>query len=266
MSHEDVVRRAFSAQAASFGPGSHFAAGDAADWIDAAARLGPDDLVLDAGGGAGDLSRALAPRARQFVVADLTPAMLDRGRGLADEAGSGTVLFLRAALEELPFAGGSFDAVLCRLVLHHLAAPGAALGELARVARPGGRAVIVDTVAAEGALGERMNALERLRDPSHTRALSEAELVSAVQAAGFAVSEVTEQERRLPFEDWLMRGRPSPEDERAVRDAVAAELAGGPETGLLPVAVSGEITIAHRWVRLLAVPAEAALAQSPPIA
>src|SRR3954471_16544209 len=122
--HHDVVRREFSRQADGFGHrGSLFAAQGIADWIDAGARLGSDDLVLDAGGGAGDLSRALATRARQVVGADLTDALRAVGRDDAEAAGPGNVLFARAALEDLPFPDRSFDAVLCRFVVHHLAAP-----------------------------------------------------------------------------------------------------------------------------------------------
>src|SRR4051812_7649555 len=85
--HHDVVRREFARQADGFGHrGSLFASRSLAEWLDAGTRLTPDDLVLDAGGGAGDLSRTLAGRARQFVVADLTGALRDIGRDAADTA------------------------------------------------------------------------------------------------------------------------------------------------------------------------------------
>jgi ubiquinone/menaquinone biosynthesis C-methylase UbiE len=171
--HHDVVRREFARQADGFGHrGSLFASRSLADWIDGGARLTPDDLVLDAGGGAGDLSRTLAGRARQFVVADLTGALRDVGRDAAEAAGARNVLFVRAALEDLPFPDRSFDAVLCRFVVHHLADAAPALAELARVCRPAGRVVIADLVALDDEIAERQNGLERLRDPSHTAALT----------------------------------------------------------------------------------------------
>jgi SAM-dependent methyltransferase len=95
--HHDVVRREFARQADGFGHGgSFFAAASTAEWIDAGARLAPGEIVLDAGGGAGDLSRALAARARQFVVADLTGALRDVGRDAAERDGVGNVFFVRA--------------------------------------------------------------------------------------------------------------------------------------------------------------------------
>ena len=48
------------------------------------------------------------------------------------------------ALEALPLADASLDAVTCVLVLHHVPAPGDALAEAHRVLRPGGRLLVVD--------------------------------------------------------------------------------------------------------------------------
>src|SRR4051795_7355780 len=179
----DAAPPEFARQADGFGHrGSLFASRSLAEWIDAGARLMPDDLVLDAGGDAGDLSRTLAGRARQFVVADLTGALRDVGRDAADAAGARNVLFVRAELEDLPFPDRSFDVVLCRFVVHHLADPAVpvALAELRRVCRPGGRVVVADLVALDDGVADRHNALERLRDPSHTTALTEPALVAAV--------------------------------------------------------------------------------------
>jgi ubiquinone/menaquinone biosynthesis C-methylase UbiE len=52
--------------------------------------------------------------------------------------------FAIAAAESLPFADASFDAVVTTISMHHWVDPAAGLRELARVLRPGGRAVIVD--------------------------------------------------------------------------------------------------------------------------
>jgi SAM-dependent methyltransferase len=254
--HHDVVRREFARQADGFGhAGSLFASRSLAEWIDAGARLTPDDLVLDAGGGAGDLSRTLAGRARQFVVADLTGALREVGRDAADAAGARNVLFVRAALEDLPFPDRSFDAVLCRFVVHHLAHPAPVLRELRRVCRADGRVVVADLVALEDEVADVHNALERARDASHTTALTEPALVAAVSAAGLAVRDVDRIDRRLGLDAWLERAHTPPEAAMAVRDAMAAEIAGGARTGLRPArGDDGAVTLQHRWVRVVARP------------
>jgi SAM-dependent methyltransferase len=253
--HHDVVRREFERQADGFGHrGSFFAAASTAAWIDDGARLAEDDIVLDAGGGAGDLSRALAARARQFVVADLTGALRDVGRDAAEREGVGNVLFVRAELEDLPFPDRSFDAVLCRFVVHHLADPAPALAELARVCRRDGRVVLADLVVVDDDVADRHNALERLRDPSHTTALTADGLAAALAATGLVVSERDTADRAMDLEPWIERAHTPAADAERIRAAMEAEIAGGgPPTGLRPArGEDGVVRIEQRWVRLVA--------------
>jgi SAM-dependent methyltransferase len=254
--HHDVVRREFERQADGFGHRrSLFAAPEIAEWIDAGARLRPDEIVLDAGGGAGDLSRALANRARQFVVADLTDAMRDVGRDAAEAAGARNVLFVRAALEDLPFPDRSFDAVLCRFVVHHLADPAIALAELRRVCRPAGRVVVADLVALDAGVAAPHNALERLRDPSHTEALTEEALVAAIAAAGLDPGDAERHEQRMDVEAWLAQAHTPPPRADELRAAFAAEAGGGAATGLRAEANDdGRLQMWQRWVRVVATP------------
>jgi SAM-dependent methyltransferase len=254
--HHDVVRREFARQSDGFGHDrSLFAARSIADWVDGGAALQPDELVLDAGGGAGDLSRALADRARQFVVADLTDEMRAVGRDAAEAAGVANVLFVRAALEDLPFPDRSFDVVLCRFVVHHLADPAVALRELRRVCRPSGRIVVADLVALDDAVAARHNELERLRDPSHTTALSEDALVAAVADAGFEVRATDRHDHHIDFEAWLDRAHTPPGPAAEVRAAFVTEIDRGAPTGLRAERdADGRVALTQRWVRILAIP------------
>jgi SAM-dependent methyltransferase len=95
--------------------------------------------VLDAGCGAGAHAAALVERGALVTAVDASLAMVALASGrLGDRAKA-----LRADLgEPLPFEDGSFDAVLCSLVLHYLRDWEPALRELHRVLVPGGRLVI----------------------------------------------------------------------------------------------------------------------------
>lgn len=94
--------------------------------------------LLDAGCGTGRRLRA-ARGAALAAGADLTWEMLAAG------AANGPAALLAAAdVRALPFADRAFDVVWCRLVIGHVASPGAVYAELGRVCRPGGTVIVTD--------------------------------------------------------------------------------------------------------------------------
>jgi arsenite methyltransferase len=109
--------------------------------------LNPGDNVVDVGCGAGIDSliaaRMVAPDGR-VVGVDMTPAMLAKARQAATETGLDTVEFREGYGEALPIADGWADAVISNGVLNLMPDKEAALAEMARVLRPGGRLQIGD--------------------------------------------------------------------------------------------------------------------------
>jgi ubiquinone/menaquinone biosynthesis C-methylase UbiE len=104
----------------------------------------PDDLVLDFAAGTCWAAEMLTRLGVRTVSIDLSAEMLRRGRErLAADARlvfRDAAAFVAARGQALPFADESFDGVLCMNALHHLPSYGAALAEIYRVLRPGGRA------------------------------------------------------------------------------------------------------------------------------
>jgi SAM-dependent methyltransferase len=88
--------------------------------------------LLDAGCGIG---RRLPGNAALAIGIDVSAEMLAAG---------GARPVAVADVRNLPFAGGEFDLIWCRLVLGHLAEPGPAYRELARVCRSGGHLLVSD--------------------------------------------------------------------------------------------------------------------------
>ncbi len=122
-------------------------------WAVELAGLRPGQRVLDLAGGTGDLTALLARRAGAVVLADVNPAMLGRGRArLLDEGVAGNVGYAQADAEHLPFGAHTFDCVTIAFGLRNVTDKEAALREMHRVLRPGGRVVILEfsrpTVAA----------------------------------------------------------------------------------------------------------------------
>ena len=110
----------------------------------AAPRRG--DRVLDVAGGTGDLARAFARKVGDeglVVHTDINAAMLSAGRDrLLDEG-----LALPTAVcdaEHLPFPDGSFDIASVAFGLRNMTHKEAALAEMARVLRRGGRLVVLE--------------------------------------------------------------------------------------------------------------------------
>jgi ArsR family transcriptional regulator len=103
----------------------------------------PTLVVGDLGCGTGQLAEILAPYVRSVVAVDESADMLAAARQrLSSEASN--VDFRQGALESLPIETGDLGAAILSLVLHHSPDPARALGEVARVVRPGGRILVVD--------------------------------------------------------------------------------------------------------------------------
>lgn len=116
-----------------------------ADWL----NLPADGVAIDVGSGPGNVTSALARAAGPDGLAigvDISEAML--ARAVAAEA-SANVGFVRADAQHLPFRDGIADAVVSMAALQLIPDTSAALREMVRVLRPGGRlAVMVPTSGA----------------------------------------------------------------------------------------------------------------------
>jgi ArsR family transcriptional regulator len=106
-----------------------------------------DWTVADLGCGTGTMLASLAPHVKQVIGVDASEEMLAAAR--VRLSGVANVDLRRGSLESLPIETASVDAVTMMLVLHHLASPGAAIAEAARILRPGGRLLVVDMAPHE---------------------------------------------------------------------------------------------------------------------
>jgi ubiquinone/menaquinone biosynthesis C-methylase UbiE len=243
----ETVRREFTKQASNFeSKSSLFRHGGILEWIAAHVDVPPNARILDVAGGTGQLGRHLARGGATAVIVDLTDAMLATGLGSVQEEGRDDVVFVRGDATELPFPDDQFDVVVSRFALHHMDHQGEAIEEMTRVCRPEGSVTLIDMVAG----GPRHDELERLRDPSHTRALPEAELRAALAAAGREPGREAEWEQTMPVEPWLEQAM-TPDGARGqIRAALQDEADAGAATGLRAARTDDGLTITQRWLLL----------------
>lgn len=157
-------------------------------------RPAGDERALDVGTGAGALAFALSPLVREVVGLDPVPELLVLARARARP----NTEFVEGDGTALPFHDGSFDLAGTHRTLHHVAQPERVVAELARVTRPGGHVLVVDQLAPDDAVAAAaLHEFETVRDPSHTRLLTGAELLELYAANGLTlVRERQEEERR----------------------------------------------------------------------
>jgi len=110
------------------------------------ARPRPGERILDVAAGSADLARALERRVRpggEVWLADLNRRMLERGRDRMLDAGA-LAPAVQCDAERLPFPSCHFDCVTVAFGLRNMTRKDAALAEMARVLKPGGRLVVLE--------------------------------------------------------------------------------------------------------------------------
>jgi SAM-dependent methyltransferase len=109
--------------------------------------LHPGERVLDLGSGAGTDSLVAAQMVGgdgSVTGIDMTPEMLAKARGAAEQMGVANAEFVEGEIEHLPFVDGSFDVVISNGVIDLVPDKDAVFSEVHRVLVPGGRIQIAD--------------------------------------------------------------------------------------------------------------------------
>jgi len=154
--------------------------------------------LLDAGGGTGRVAARLRPYVGHYVVADLSQGML------RETAYKDTLSPVRARVQRLPFADETFHRIVVVDALHHFGEQAAAIAELLRVLRPGGRLLFEEPDI--GAWRVRLVALAEKLALMQSHFLSAAEIEAAIRTQGYHPW----TQRRDPLALWVGVDKPGP--------------------------------------------------------
>lgn len=158
----------------------------------------PGDVVLDVGSGVGTSALVIARAAGCAVIGvDLSATNVERAAARAAEAGlDGRVRFLEADAEALPLSDASVDGVVSECSLCLVPDKRAAVREIGRVVRPGGRVAISDVTANPAALPPELRTLS-----AWTACLADArpltELAALLEESGLVVEQLEEHDELL---------------------------------------------------------------------
>ena len=216
--HRDLIVEQFTKQAVPFSTAPGIRDEEALRLLVEFAGAAPEDTVLDVACGPGLVVCAFAAVVRHATGIDVTPAMIERGRALAAEKGLANVAWQVGDVLPLPYPDGAFSLVVSRFAFHHFPEPRAVLAEMKRVCTPGGRVVLVDVAASEDtAKAAAFNRMEKLRDPSHVRALTLAELEGLFAEVGLSAPRAKFYQLKSELEGLLERSFPEPGDAERIR-------------------------------------------------
>lgn len=224
--HTQTIIDQFTQQAAAFTALPIHSDGEAMALCLSLAQLSAQDTVLDVACGPGILACAMARVAAQVEGLDVTPAMLEQARQRQQAEQLSNLRWHLGDGLKLPFADGHFSLVTCRYAFHHMPDPAKILAEMRRVCAPKGRLMLIDATPQPAARDE-YDALERLRDPSHVKALTHAELCLLAQDQGLTLVQQGAYHLEVDLAQQLAASAMTPEAATAIRHRLTADATEG---------------------------------------
>lgn len=221
------VQEQFNSCAQFYTTGSQMADHELLELIVRLAEPQAEDQALDVACGAGFLVCGLARSARRAVGVDLSQAMLAEAVQHAISRGLANTGFQHADGETLPYPDETFDIVTCKLALHYFPNPMRLIGEMQRVAKRGGRLMLIDRVASEDRRKrEYHNHIEKLRTPSKVKVYATSEIVEMLEHQGLTIDIIQYYEQTQDVDDWLKSTGASPLSRQRARELLMQSLAG----------------------------------------
>lgn len=202
--HLADIKREFSNQAQFIDNSKMFNRTDIIDQIVLKSNVKQNDMVLDLACGTGIITKSIANKSKSIYAVDITDKMVSVTKEMCESEEFNHIHVLKGNAEKLNFQNDFFDLIITRLSIHHFKNPDIVIKEMKRVLKDSGRIIIVD-IYSSGILeeAELHNAIEKLRDPTHVKALSLDEFEELFEQNSLCVKSIETIETAREYEEWL---------------------------------------------------------------
>ncbi len=181
------------------------------------------DTVLDVACGPGLVACEFAKIAGQVTGIDITAKMIEQAEIRQRDNGLDNISWNVGTAFPLPYKSDSFSIVVSRYSFHHFLNPHAVLHEMIRVCKPDGIVLIADAAIPDNKV-DAYNQMEKLRDPSHTRALSHSQWEQLMRQSGLKNVKCGKYKVDMELEAQLSASFPKPGDDAKLRELFQNDL------------------------------------------
>lgn len=222
----EITKQSFTVQAPFFSANPTIFDPDRVSRLVQAVSPKASDRVLEVACGPGFVITGFAETGVQEAIGvDITAAPLKIANEIKEKKKLENLFFLQNDANHLPFEDAHFSIVVCRLAIHHFADPLSTLKEMHRVCQNGGTIAVEDMYASEiPSQAQYWNQFERLRDPSHARALPLSELCSILRQSSFTVEKVITYDVVQDAEQWMANTKTPADSAERIRSLLQADL------------------------------------------
>jgi ubiquinone/menaquinone biosynthesis C-methylase UbiE len=214
--HNDLIIDQFTKQAIPFTQNAAHSAEYAIKRLVTLSNVSKNDTVLDVACGSGLVSCELSRVVHHVTGIDITPAMIEQANLLRQEKNLYNIKYEIGDVTDLPYSDASFTIVITRYSFHHLLDPYSVLSEMERVCMQEGRVIVIDATPPSDK-ADMYNYVERLRDPSHVKALTLAELLEMFKEKGLTVIDTDSYGVEMDLGRLLQSSFPNPGDKDKIR-------------------------------------------------
>ncbi|MGK0291377.1 MAG: ubiquinone/menaquinone biosynthesis C-methylase UbiE [bacterium] len=213
--HDETIIHQFSKQAIPFTKLSGHL--DSIEMLLEMSHVNKMDTVLDVACGPGLVACVFAKTAKHVTGIDITKEMITQAKKYQQKQHLLNLSWDIGTALPLPYESESFSVVITRYSFHHFVDPQAILSEMFRVCKQGGVVLVADVSLPKEKI-EAFNQMEKLRDPSHTQALSLDQFEEVMFKSGLKNLRCGNYKVEMELEKQLKASFPNPNDEEKIRE------------------------------------------------